>query len=176
MKDTLREFGPLPLRLMMAVGFFYHGFPKLTPAGHQQFVGMLQGIGVPSPEPVAWMVGALEVGGALLLLVGYQVRLIVLPLIVEMLVAMATVHWPSGFNTINITGTGPNGPTFGMPGIEFSLLYISILAALWFTGAGRLSFDHRRETEAIPREPGLAARNRVEELAETGSGGRASFR
>ena len=171
MTDRFIPFGPLPLRLMMAIGFFYHGLPKLTPQGHQTFVGMLQGIGVPSPEPVAWMVGVLEVVGAALLLVGYRVRLVVIPLIVEMVVAMVTVHWPSGFNTINITGMGPDGPTFGMPGIELNLLYISILSALWFTGAGWLSFDIRREQpEAIPIEPGFEVRRPVGHAGRSSGG------
>ena len=152
MTDRSRRLGPLPLRLMSGAGFLYHGLPKLDPSGHDAFATMLQGIGVPSPELVAWMVAALEVGGAILLLVGFLVRAVAIPLIVEMLVAMVKVHWPHGFGAVNITGTGPAGPTFGMPGIELNLLYIAILAALWFLGAGRLSVDDRRR-RPIPAEP-----------------------
>ena len=164
MNHTLKSYGPVPLRLMLAAGFLYHGLPKFTAEGHRMFAGMLQGIGIPSPEPVAWFVGGVEVLGGLLLLLGLLVRLAVLPLLVDMLVAMFTVHWASGFNAINLTGQGPAGPTFGMPGYEFSLLYISILTALWFTGAGRWSLDALRERpEEIPREPGLRARRETEQ-------------
>ena len=158
MTDTLKTYASVPLRLMAAVGFLYHGLPKFTPEGHQMFVGMLEGIRVPAPELASWLVGVVEVAGGLLLLMGYRVRLVVLPLIADMLVAMFTVHWPNGFNVINMTGMGPAGPTFGMPGIELSLLYLSILSALWLTGAGRFSLDARREQPGMfPHEPALGA-------------------
>lgn len=160
MPDRLKAYGPWPLRVMLAVGFVYHGLPKLTGAGHLEFSGMLGGMGVPAPELTAWLVGLVEVGGALALLLGYQVRLVVLPLLVEMLVALFFVHGPNGFNAIHITGAGPDGPVFGMPGAEFSLLYIALLVALGLTGAGPLSMDEGWELGEIPREPGLAAQAR----------------
>jgi putative oxidoreductase len=60
-----------------------------------------------------------------------------------MLVAMFTVHLPHGFNFMNMTGMTAEGPTFGMPGFETNLLYISILTALWLTGAGPWSIEAR---------------------------------
>jgi hypothetical protein len=68
-----------PSHLNLAFGFIYHGIPKFTPAGHQLFLSSLQGMGVPLAEPMSWLIGVLEVGGALLLLVGYQVRLVAVP-------------------------------------------------------------------------------------------------
>ena len=145
MSGRWKRLGPIPLRLMMAVGFLVHGLPKLTPAGHQGFTGMLSNLGIPSPVEVAWLVGGLEVIGALMLLIGYQVRLIVIPLIVEMLVAMFLVHWPKGF--------GPGG-------IEINLLYLSILMSLLLSGAGAWSVDRQRMVlESIPHEPALARRH-----------------
>ena len=62
-------------------------------------------------------------------------------LIVDMLVAMFTVHAPHGFNFINITGMGKQGPVFGMPGAEVNLLYIAGLLALVIAGTGAWSVD-----------------------------------
>jgi putative oxidoreductase len=143
MTVALRAYAPIPLRLMAAIGFLYHGMPKFTPEGHQMFLGMLQGAGIPAPELASWLAAAVEVGGGLLLLVGLMVRLAVIPLIVNMLVAMFTVHLPHGFNFMNMTGMTAEGPTFGMPGFETNLLYISILTALWLTGAGPWSIEAR---------------------------------
>jgi putative oxidoreductase len=144
MTRNLSAYAPVPLRLILAIGFVYHGLPKFTPEGHQMFVGMLQGAGIPVPELASWVNAVVEVGGALLLLLGWQVRLVALPLIVNMLVAMFTVHWPHGFGFINMTGMTAAGPTFGMPGYEVTLLYIAMLVALLLTGAGPWSVEARK--------------------------------
>jgi uncharacterized membrane protein YphA (DoxX/SURF4 family) len=130
---------------MLGLGFLAHGLPKFTAEGHQLFLGALQGMGVPLAEPASWLIGALEVAGALLFLLGYKVRLVVLPLIVDMLVAAIKVHGPNGFNAIHIVSIGPGGVTFGMPGFEFPLLYMVMLVSLWLSGAGPLSLDQRSD-------------------------------
>lgn len=148
---TSAQWWPIPLRLMLSIGFLYHGLPKLfSSQGHQRFVGMLEGIGVPAPNLMAWVVGVVEVLGALALLAGAFVAIASIVLIVNMLVAMFTVHLPSGFNFINITGMGPAGPVFGMPGVEVNLLYIAGLLALVIGGAGIWSVDGRRPRRDVP--------------------------
>ncbi|MBA3887293.1 MAG: DoxX family protein, partial [Acidobacteria bacterium] len=62
------------------------------------------------------------------------------------LVAMVVGHLPHGFNFMNITGMGPQGPKFGMPGYEVNLLYIAGLLALILGGAGLYSVDRWRRT------------------------------
>ena len=146
MSDTWKRLGPVPLRLMMTLGFLVHGIPKLTPAGHQGFATMLATLGVPSPAEAAWLVAGLEVVGAFLLLFGCLVRYVTVLLIIEMVVAMFLVHWSHGF--------GPGG-------IETNLLYIAILTSLLFTGAGPLSIDRHRELmREIPEEPAMVRRER----------------
>lgn len=138
-------YGPLALRLVIGIGFLYHGLPKLfTGQGHQMFQGMLEGIGIPAPGLMSWVVAIVEVGGGLALLAGAFTAIAGGLLIVHMLVAMFTVHWPNGFNFLNITGMTDAGPTFGMPGIEVNLLYIAGLLALVLGGPGPLSVDARR--------------------------------
>ena len=153
MLTTSQRWWPIPLRLSLGFGFLYHGLPKLSAAGHQGFVGALKGIGVPLPEVTAWVVGLVEVVGGLAILIGAYLTVAAIPLIIEMLVAAFTVHRPSGFNFINITGMGPSGPTFGMPGMEVSLLYASVLLALAIGGAGALSFDERRRAAKTELHP-----------------------
>lgn len=149
MYRSWNDWAPLPLRLILGFGLMYHGFPKLfSGAGHGQFVGMLQGIGVPAPELMAYVVGAVEFFGGLAIFVGAFVAIVAALNIVNMLVAMFSVHLPHGFNFINITGMGENGPIFGMPGYEVNLLYIAGLAALVLGGAGAYSIERRRAGKA----------------------------
>jgi putative oxidoreductase len=139
------QWAPLPLRLILGFGFIYHGFPKLSSiAGHQQFAGMLQGMGIPSPNVMAWLVATLEVVGGLALILGVLVTFMSALLTINMLVALWTVHLPHGFSFLNITGMTESGPTFGMPGYEVNLLYIAGLLALILGGAGAYSLDRRR--------------------------------
>ena len=139
---TSQQWAPLPLRIMLGIGFLYHGWPKVfTSQGHQGFAGMLGSLGVPAPAMTAWVVGLAEVLGGLALIAGAFVAIASVILIVEMLVAMFTVHLPHGFNFVNITGMGKEGPVFGMPGAEVNLLYIAALLALAIGGAGAGSVD-----------------------------------
>ena len=64
-------------------------------------------------------------------------------LIVNMLVAIVTVHLPLGFNFMNMTGMTDSGPQFGMPGYETRLLYVGGLLALLLTGPSHLSVDEK---------------------------------
>src|SRR5205085_10146944 len=89
----------------------------------------------------AWLVGLTEFVGGLALIAGALVAIASAILIVDMLVAMFTVHAPHGFNFVNITGMTKQGPVFGMPGAEVNLLYIAGLLALLFGGAGAGSVD-----------------------------------
>jgi len=127
---------------MLGVGFLYHGWPKVfSSVGHQRFAGMLGSLGVPAPEMTAWLVGSAEVVGGLALIAGAFVAVASAILIVDMLVAMFTVHAPHGFNFINITGMSKQGPVFGMPGAEVNLLYIAGLLTLVIAGTGAWSVD-----------------------------------
>jgi putative oxidoreductase len=145
MSDNLKAYAPLPLRLILGFGFAYHGYPKLFSAeGHEMFVGMLQNIGVPAAGLMSWLVGILEFFGGLALIAGAFVGIIALLGILNMLVAMFTVHLPHGFNFMNMTGMGEAGPTFGMPGYEVNLLYIAGFATLALLGAGAFSVDRAR--------------------------------
>ena len=142
MTNVLSKWAPLPLRLIIGFGFVYHGFPKLfSAAGHDMFVGMLQSIGVPAAGMMAWAVGSVELLGGIALIAGAFVSIASVLLIINMLVAMFSVHLPNGFNFMHITGMTDAGPVFGMPGYEVNLLYIAGLLALFLRGPSHLSVD-----------------------------------
>jgi len=95
--------GPLALRLYLAPVFWVAGMNKL--AGFSDVVEWFGnsewGLGLPAPTLLAALVTASEVGGALLLLLGFATRLVVLPLLVTMIVAAATVHWDNGWQAVH---------------------------------------------------------------------------
>jgi putative oxidoreductase len=104
---------------------------------------MLTEIGIARPEIMAYLVGAFEVVGGLLLVVGGLVRLVAVIGVIEMIVAALAVHWASGFSFMNITGTTQEGAAeFGMPGYEINLLYIAGLVSLLISGPGALALGN----------------------------------
>ena len=140
MFDSIKSWSPAPLRAVLGFGFVYHGVPKLfSEGGHEMFVGMLSAIGVPAPGITAYFVGGVELIGGLALIAGAFTAVASAVLIVNMLVAMFTVHLPQGFNFIHITGMTDAGPQFGMPGYEVTLLYIAGLASILISGGGAAS-------------------------------------
>ena len=144
MSDSFRKWAPIPLRLILGFGFLYHGFPKVFSAqGHEMFLGMLQNIGVPAAGFMSWFVGGIELVGGIALIAGAFASIASALLIVNMLVAIFTVHLANGFSFMNITGMTAAGPQFGMPGYETPLLYIGGLLALLLTGASHLSVDQK---------------------------------
>ena len=146
------HWAALPLRLVVGYGFLAHGVAKWSrgPAG---FARLLHQVGVPLPEPTAYLVTLLEVFGGLALLTGAFVALVSIPLVVSMLVAMFTVQLRYGFSSVNTIGLTPAGPVFGPPGYEINLLYIAALVAIAGLGPGPWSLDGwraRREELARP--------------------------
>jgi putative oxidoreductase len=142
MKDGWRDLAPLPLRLMLGFGFIYHGFPKLFDSEERgMFFGMLQEIGVPLPEVTGWIVALVEFFGGIALVLGAGVLIFGVLLVINMLVALITVHLPHGFSFLNIVGVENGEPVMGMPGYEVNLLYIAGLLALLLGGAGAASVD-----------------------------------
>lgn len=145
----------IPLRLILGFGFAYHGYPKLfTADGYESLVGMLEGLGIAAPNVSAYAIGGLEFFGGILLILGWGVRTVSALGVVEMLVAASAVHWPAGFNFMNVTGVTPDGAMqFGMPGYEVNLLYMAGFLSLVLSGAGALSIESIRLPEVPEPEP-----------------------
>jgi putative oxidoreductase len=76
----------LALRLMAGAVFFWEGLLKF--AYVNQGVGRFTKLGMPMPEVLAPAIALLEIGGGFMLMTGLGTRLISLPFIIEMIVAM----------------------------------------------------------------------------------------
>jgi putative oxidoreductase len=137
---VLRQWAPLPLRLIIGYGFFAHGLAKLD-KGPEHFVDIVQAIGVPFPWLMAWLTILVELVCGLLMLGGALVPLISVPMLAVLVVALATLHVQFGFTSIKLMAMTPSGPKFGPPGMETDLLYIAGIAALVMGGPGPLALD-----------------------------------
>lgn len=98
----LSGLAPLALRLFLVPVFWMAGMNKLQafPDTVAWFGNTEWGLGLPLPWLMAALATGAEVGGAILLSVGFATRLITIPLMITMVVAAATVHWEFGWQTI----------------------------------------------------------------------------
>src|SRR5215470_10620492 len=136
----IARWAPIPLRLIVGIGFMEHGFAKLS-KGPENFAAILHTIGVPAPHLMAWLTILTELFGGLAVLLGAFVSLVSLPMAAVLFVAMLTVHLPYGFSSIKLLSVTDGRAQFGPPGYELDLLYIACLAALVFSGSGPLAID-----------------------------------
>ena len=109
--DKTRAFdflGSLALRLYLVPIFWMAGTKKLDDMDSiiAWFGNTEWGLGLPFPTYLAWAAALTETGGAILLLVGFAVRWVSIPLMATMVVAAVTVHLPYGWLAI-AEGTGP---------------------------------------------------------------------
>ena len=92
----------LTLRLYLVPIFWMKGTNKLV--HFQQTVEWFGntdwGLGLPFPMLLATLATSVEIIGAILLALGFLTRLISIPLIITMLVAIVTVHLPNGWQAI----------------------------------------------------------------------------
>ncbi|MGD8671816.1 MAG: DoxX family protein [Thiogranum sp.] len=120
--DTTRAFdflGPLALRLYLVPVFWMAGTKKLADMDSiiEWFGNPDWGLGLPFPEIMAWAAALTEAGGAVLLLIGFAVRWISIPMMVTMVVAAVTVHLPNGWLAI-AEGSGPFATERTMGAVE----------------------------------------------------------
>lgn len=92
----------LALRLYLIPVFWMAGTSKLNSFDDTVawFGNPDWGLGLPLPWLMAFLATAAELGGAMLLALGLATRLICIPLILTMLVAIGTVHWDNGWQAI----------------------------------------------------------------------------
>lgn len=113
------------LRATVSCFMLVHGIGKwqmlMSGADTSQFPDPL---GVGSPASLCLAVFA-EVICSILLFVGFATRLVVLPLIVTMILAVFVIHGAQGFEER-----------------ELAALYLLIYLVLFVTGSGKYSIDH----------------------------------
>lgn len=122
------KFLPLLLiRFMLAFGFY--GPAKMKWKDINSVAEWFGSIGIPAPHLNAYLAASTEAIGVVLLVLGLGTRMIVIPLIITMLVAIKTVHWSNGFEAAE-------------NGYEIPLYYLIMLITLFIYGAGKLSVDN----------------------------------
>jgi len=130
------------LRLMAGAVFLWEGILKFVYAN--QGVGRFTKLGMPFPHFTADFVAWLEILGGALLLSGLMTRLIAIPFIVEMIVAMLSTKISLYMGTSPLP-LPPSPPRIGMWAVlhEVRSEYAQLLtcAFLMVNGPGRWSLD-----------------------------------
>jgi len=125
--NKLKDLPLLLIRLVLAYGFYG---PAMMKWNDIHAIGdWFKSLGYPFPYLNAYMAGITEVAGFILLLLGLGTRLISIPLMVVMLVAITTVHLANGFQA-------------GSNGFEIPLYYFIMLFTLFVYGPGKISLDY----------------------------------
>ena len=119
----------LVLRLALAAVLLYHGLPKLMDFGAT--VAGFQSMNVPAPTLTAAFAILSEVVGGILILLGIAVDLAGVLVIIDMLGAIFTVHWASGFD-------------FTKGGWEHPFTVLAMALALALAGPGDYSVGARK--------------------------------
>ncbi|MGZ3863076.1 MAG: HvfX family Cu-binding RiPP maturation protein [Bacteroidia bacterium] len=125
--EMLKDLSPLIFRLLLAYGFYEPAMNKL--ADINAIGDWFAGMGLPAPHLQAYLATFTECAGVILLFLGLGIRIITIPLIITMFVAIKTVHWENGFSA------GDNG-------YEIPFYYMLMLVSLLLTGAGKFSIDY----------------------------------
>lgn len=126
------------------------------------------GLGLPAPILLAFLATWTEILGAIFLLLGFATRYVAIPLMITMVVAIFSVHWPNGWAAIADSAadagvadrigtakeilkehgnynwlTEKGNFVILNNGIEFGVTYFIMLLTLFFTGAGKVvSLDY----------------------------------
>ena len=132
----------LLLRMMAGGVFLWEGILKFVYVN--QGVGRFTKLGMPFPHFTAGFVGYLEIVGGLLLLSGLMTRLIAIPFIIEMIVAILSTKISLYLGTSPLP-LPPSPPQFGMWAVlhEVRSEYAQLLttASLLISGPGKWSLD-----------------------------------
>jgi putative oxidoreductase len=120
-------WGITVLRVVVGIVFLAHGGQKLFVWGFSNVAGFFGQVGIPLPMLAAIVVTLVEFLGGLALLVGLCTRWAAIPLALNMLGAMLTVHLKAGF--------------FLPDGYEFVLTLLAANVALALLGSGEASLE-----------------------------------
>lgn len=85
------HYGDFLIRITVGLIFTIAGFGKLF-GGIEMFSGMLNGLGIPLPLFMAYLVAIIELVGGIMILLGLWTMVPSILLVVVMLVAIITVH------------------------------------------------------------------------------------
>lgn len=130
------------IRLLAGVVFLSEGILKFVYAN--QGVGRFTKLGFPFPEATATFVGGLEIAGGILLLLGLGTRLITIPFVIEMIVAILATK-PGLYSGTSPLPMPPSPPQIGAWAVlhEVRSDWSQLLSCLFLlaTGPGAWSLD-----------------------------------
>jgi len=124
-KDDTRAMALLFLRLFVGLMMLTHGWAKLASFSDTSVAGSFPDpIGLGSSLSLTLVVLA-EFGASLMVILGVFTRLAVIPLIINMIVAVFIIHATDAFATK-----------------ELAVMYLGVYVSLFFLGSGRFSVDY----------------------------------
>ncbi len=142
-----RDVAVVPVRIALVWIFVYYGAGKLFgafngPGIHRTALFMSNTAHLHPGGFFAVLGGVIEFGGAIAIAFGFISRLAGLALFGDQVMAMITVSWAHGINSLTAT-----------PGYEFNLALATMALVIVGLGAGRLSIDaliarHLRSADA----------------------------
>jgi putative oxidoreductase len=144
----------LLLRLMAGSVFLWEGILKFVYVN--QGVGRFTKLGLPLPALTADFVGGLEIAGGVLLLLGLATRLIAIPFVIEMVVAILSTKVALFLGTSPLP-LPPAPPTRGIWAVLHEVrsewAQLIVCAFLFRAGAGPLSLDAFLARDRLRRRP-----------------------
>jgi putative oxidoreductase len=140
--EKLQPLSLLSLRLALGIIFFYHGYARLI-RNSSEALAAFSGLGLPTF--VFYIIGTLEVFGAVLLVMGLLTRVTALLLAIEMGLLLARVDVP-------------RGGIYAVHNYELPLALCAGAFALVTTGGGLLSldaatFERSTKSRSKPKNP-----------------------
>lgn len=124
--ESLRWLPLLLFRLILAFGFLTPALEKLK--NFNSVVQWFASLNIPLPYFSALLSTTVELTGIVLLFFGLLTRVIAIPLMFLMFVAISTVHFANGFSA-------------SANGFEIPLYYFLMLLCLFVFGPGGVSID-----------------------------------
>ena len=124
--NYFQSFSLLFARVALAYGFYEPALTKWT--NFDTTTQWFSSLGIPFAPFMTLLTASIELMGVVMLLLGLFTRLITIPLIIIMIMAILTVHLSNGFAVAN-------------NGFEVPLYYFIFLSLLASNGAGKFSLD-----------------------------------
>lgn len=124
--EFLKDIPLLLMRLVLAYGFWGPAMMKWK--NIDGIASWFGDMGYPFPTLNAYLAATTELTGSILVLLGIGTRIISIPMMVVMLVAIFTVHLGHGFEA-------------GNNGFEIPLYYLIMLLTLMVYGPGKYSVE-----------------------------------
>ncbi len=123
-ENKYSDLALLLLRIGVGIIFIVAGWGKLT--GIEGTIGFFDGLGIPMPGIMAWIVAIVEFFGGIMVLLGAYAKIPYLLLAIIMVVALFTTKL---------------GGEFSAARLDLMLLFASL--ALFMLGSGRYSVDYK---------------------------------